>query len=69
MERNLCLDWQAFVQEAITRRKNQGLTQQKLAMLAGVSKPTVVAFEHNKTTLTLASAFKILDILGLLAKT
>lgn len=66
MERNICLNWQDFVKEAITRRKEQKLTQEQLAILAGVSKPTVNSFEQGKTSLTIGSAFKILDVLGLL---
>lgn len=66
MERNLRLDWRAFVQEAIKRRKEQKLTQKQLAVLAGVSGPTVNAFEQGKDSITLKSAFKILGVLGLL---
>ena len=36
MERNTCLNWPELVKEAIIRRKTQGLTQQQLAILAGV---------------------------------
>ena len=65
MERSIFLNWQIFVDESIKRRKEQGLTQKELAVLAGVSHPTVNNFEQGKTTLTLASATKILKILGL----
>ncbi|MFI4956037.1 MAG: helix-turn-helix transcriptional regulator [Gammaproteobacteria bacterium] len=65
MERNIRLDWESLVREAIRRRKEQGLTQEKLAILAGVSKPTLSHFEQGKTTITLASALKILHMLGL----
>ena len=65
MERNLRLDWQSFVEEAIKRRKEQRLTQEQLAVLAGVSKPTLSSFEQGKTTIKLDSAFKILRVLGL----
>jgi transcriptional regulator with XRE-family HTH domain len=65
MERNLRLDWQALVVEAVTRRKEQKLTQESLAVLAGVSKPTLNGFEQGKTTITLESALKILRSLGL----
>jgi len=36
-----------------------------LAVVAGVSGPTVNAFEQQKTTLTLDSALKILRCLGM----
>ena len=65
MERNLYFNWNIFVEEAIDRRKSQRLTQKQLAVLAGVSGPTVNAFEQGKTSITLASALKILKCLGL----
>lgn len=65
MERNIRLNWQSFVEEAVKRRKEQGLTQEQLAVLAGVSKPTLNSFEQEKTNIKLDSAFKILRVLGL----
>ena len=65
MERNIRLNWQAFVEEAIRRRKEQRLTQEQLAVLAGVSKPTLNHFEAGKTTITLENALKIFRMLGL----
>ena len=65
MERNLCLDWAAFVEEAIKRRKEQRLSQEKLAILAGVSKPTINRFEQGHTNIKLESVLKILGVLGL----
>lgn len=65
MERNLCLNWQALVQEAVARRKQQKLSQENLAILAGVSKPTLNGFEQGKTSITLDSALKILRSLGM----
>ena len=65
MERNICLNWSALVQEAIKRRKQQRLTQAQLAVLAGVSKPTLNGFEQGKTSITLENALKILRMLDL----
>ncbi len=65
MESYLRLDWTAIVNEAVKRRKSQGLTQARLAILAGVSKPTIHSFEQGRTTITLANVLKILYILGL----
>jgi len=65
MERNIRLNWQALVEEAVRRRKEQRLTQEQLAVLAGVSKPTLNHFEAGKTTVTLESALKILRMLSL----
>lgn len=65
MERNLRLNWASFVEEAIKRRKEQKLTQEQLAVLAGVSKPTLSSFEQKQTSIKLESALKILRVLGL----
>lgn len=65
MERNIRLNWQSLVSEAIKRRKDQRLTQEQLAVLAGVSKPTLNSFEQGKTNIKLDSAMKILHSLGL----
>lgn len=65
MERHIRLNWSGLVEEAIKRRKEQKLTQEQLAVLAGVSKPTLNSFEQSKTTIKLDSAIKILRMLGL----
>jgi transcriptional regulator with XRE-family HTH domain len=65
MERNIRLNWPDFVDEAIKRRKAKGLTQEQLAILVGVSKPTLNGFEQGKTNILLENAFKILRSLGL----
>lgn len=65
MERNLRVDWQSLVEKAVKRRKEQKLSQKKLAVLAGVSGPTINAFEQQRTSITLESALKILRCLGL----
>ena len=65
MERNLRLDWQAIVAEAVRRRREQGLTQEQLAVLAGVSKPTLNRFEQGRAGLRVESALRILRVLGL----
>ncbi|MGU9961838.1 MAG: helix-turn-helix domain-containing protein [Candidatus Puniceispirillales bacterium WSBS_2018_MAG_OTU23] len=65
MERNIRLNWQDLVTEAVKRRKEQKLTQEQLSVLAGVSKPTFNSFEQGKTSIKLDSALKILKALGL----
>jgi len=65
MERNIRLNWQHFVEEAVKRRKEQRLTQAQLSVLAAVSKPTLNSFEQGKTSVRLDSALKILRVLGL----
>ncbi|HRK98446.1 MAG TPA: helix-turn-helix transcriptional regulator [Alphaproteobacteria bacterium] len=65
MDRHIRLNWSGLVEEAIKRRKEQKLTQEQLAVLAGVSKPTLNSFERGKTTIKLDSAIKILRMLGL----
>lgn len=68
MERNVQLDWPGLVEEAIKRRRAQHLTQKQLAVLAGVSGPTVNRFERKRGNITLKSAFAILRLLGLLSR-
>ena len=65
MERNIRLDWQDIVREAVKRRREQKLTQNQLAVLAGVGKPTLNRFERGVTAIRLDSVFKILRVLGL----
>ena len=65
MERNFRLDWPRIVTEAVRRRKSQGLTQEQLSVLAGVSKPTLNRFEKGGTSVRLESALRILRVLGL----
>ena len=65
MERNICLDWQGLVKEAVKWRKEQKISQEQLALIVGVSKPTINAFEQGKTTIKVESALKILHLLGL----
>jgi transcriptional regulator with XRE-family HTH domain len=59
------LKWTALVAEAIRRRKAEKLTQREHAALASVSIPTIVAFDRGEKTLTLAKAFDILRVVGL----
>jgi DNA-binding XRE family transcriptional regulator len=65
MERNIRLNWQDIVKEAISRRKEQGLTQEQLAILCNVSKPTLNGFEKGSPNITLKTALKILKSLDL----
>lgn len=59
------LSWPRLVEEALRRRKAEGLTQKDHAALAGVSHPTMAAFERGETTLTLMKAMDILRVVGL----
>lgn len=61
----ILLNWPSLIDEAISRRKAQGLTQRTLATLAGVSVPTVNAFEKGSTKLRLDGVVAILSVLGL----
>ena len=47
------------------RRKAEKLTQRQHAALASVSIPTIVAFDRGERTLSLAKAFDILRVVGL----
>jgi len=68
MERQLRINWPAIVEEAKQRRKAQKLTQARLATLAEVSTPTVSNFESGTETIELATALKILGVLGMVDK-
>lgn len=59
------LNWPDLVAEAIRRRKQEKLTQKEHAALASVSIPTIVAFDRGERTLSLAKAFDILRVVGL----
>ncbi|MGH6651084.1 MAG: helix-turn-helix domain-containing protein [Sphingopyxis sp.] len=59
------LNWPSLVDEAIRRRKAEGLSQRALAALAGVSVPTVNAFEKGSTKLRFDGVVAILTALGL----
>ena len=65
MENSIRLSWSSLVQEAVTRRKTEKLTQEELAALAGVSKPTLNRFEQGQTNISVENALKILRMLGL----
>lgn len=60
------LDWQKLVEECRRRRKAEGMTQREHAALAGVSVPTIAVFDRGEQTLTLAKAFDILRVVGLI---
>lgn len=59
------LNWSNLVAEAIRRRKQEKLTQKEHAALASVSIPTIVSFDRGERTLSLAKAFDILRVVGL----
>ena len=61
------LDWPGLVDEALRRRRAEGLTQKEHAALAGVSVPTMIAFDRKETSLSLAKAHDILQVVGLVA--
>lgn len=61
----LPIDWRQVVDEAIRRRKADGLTQRDLAALAGVSLPTVNQFEQGEINLRFERVVAILDAVGL----
>lgn len=65
MERHIRLNWQDLVSEAKRRRKAQRFTQEKLAVIARVSKPTLNKFEQGSRHISIDNALKILRVLGL----
>ncbi len=65
MERQFRINWQAIVEEAKQRRKEQNITQEKLAKLAGVSTPTISRFESGEENIEMSSVLNILQVLGM----
>ena len=59
------LDWDKLVDQAIAIRKEEKLSQRRVAALAGVTAPTVVKFEQRSTSIRVESALAILTALGL----
>lgn len=62
------LHWERLVDEALRRRRAEGLTQKEHAALANVSVPTMVSFDRKELSLTLAKALDILKVVGLVAQ-
>ena len=60
------LNWQEIIAEALRRRKEESLTQKEHAALASVSIPTMLSFERGEQSLSLAKAFDILRVVGLI---
>ena len=65
MERQFQINWPAIIEEAKQRRKAQRLTQAKLALMAGVSTPTISRFESGEKDIQLSSIINILTVLGM----
>lgn len=59
------LDWDALVDRAIAVRKAEKISQREVAVLAGVTAPTVIKFEQKRTSIRVESALAILTVLGL----
>ena len=51
--------------QVLKHREVSGLTQQQLAMYAGVGKTAVFDVEHGKTTVQLETIIKILQVLNI----
>ena len=71
MERNIStdyqLDWPEIVAQAKRRRREMKLTQRRLAVVAGVSLPTIVKLEAGEDV-RLSSALAILKVLDMVAE-
>lgn len=59
------LNWNELVNDAITVRKEERLSQRELAAIAGVTPPTVIKFERGSISIKVDSALAILGVLGL----
>lgn len=56
--------WEEIVNRAVKRRKELGITQKRLALLANVSTPTISRFENNDQDIKLSSVLAIINVLG-----
>src|SRR3990167_5287565 len=65
MERQFRINWPAIIEEAKQRRKAQRLTQSRLAVMAGVSTPTISRFESGEKDIQLSTIISILTVLGM----
>jgi transcriptional regulator with XRE-family HTH domain len=65
MERQFQLNWDAFVEEAVRRRRVLKMTQKQLALIANISLPTLIRFEQNSKDIQLSTAIQILGALGM----
>lgn len=68
MEREFQLNWDAFVEEAVRRRRALKMSQKQLALIANISMPTLSRFEQNSKDIQLSTALQILGALGMIDK-
>lgn len=65
MERNIQQYWQQIVDSIKATRKEQNVTQERLAAITGISTQTISRFEQAKEDIQLSTIFKILDCFGM----
>jgi transcriptional regulator with XRE-family HTH domain len=65
MERQFQLNWDAFVEEAVRRRRELKMTQKQLALISNISLPTLIRFEQNSKDIQLSTAIQVLGSLGM----
>ncbi len=65
MERNIQEHWQQEVAKLIRLRKQRGITQERLAALAGISTQTLSRFEQAQEDIQLSTVIKILDVFSM----
>jgi len=66
MERNIFINWEEVVKEAIKRRKEQKISQEQFSVLIGISKPTINRFERGDYNISFKNIAKILKALNLM---
>lgn len=59
------MDFSNIAQIVHYYRKQSGLTQRKLAQLAGIGKTSVFDIENGKTSVQLNTILKVLDVLNI----
>lgn len=65
MERNIQKHWQEEIAKIIAARKREGLTQARLAAIAGISTQTLSRLEQAREDVQLSTVLKVLDVLGM----
>ena len=65
MERNIQKHWQKIIAEIKQVRKDQKISQKRLAAITGISTQTISRFEQAEEDIQLSTVLKILDAFGM----
>jgi transcriptional regulator with XRE-family HTH domain len=65
MERNIQKHWQQLVAELKQVRKDQKISQKRLAAITGISTQTISRLEQGQEDIQVSTILKILDAFGM----